>query len=210
MGDRINRRFVVFEGVDGSGKSTQVALAAEALRAQAREVLVTREPGGTRLGEAVRSLLLDVKHTGMAGETEALLYAAARAQCVREVIAPALARGMVVLCDRFTDSTLAYQGYGRGLDLAFLRRINDLATGGLYPALTIVLDLPVNEARRRRRAGQRDRLEREADSFYERVRAGYLALAEETPENYLVLEADAPAAVLAARILERTVKLLDG
>ncbi|MDI6710762.1 MAG: dTMP kinase [Thermoanaerobacterales bacterium] len=209
MGDRINSRFIVFEGVDGAGKSTQVSLAAEALRGRGREVLVTREPGGTRLGEAVRRLLLDVKNAEMTGETEALLYAAARAQCVREVIAPALRRGTVVLCDRFADSTLAYQGYGRGLDLELLRRINDLATGGLYPALTVVLDLPVDEARLRLADGRRDRLEREAADFHERVRAGYLALAAAAPDTYLVLEADLPVPVLAERILERIEALLD-
>lgn len=205
----INRRFIVFEGVDGAGKSTQVSLAAETLRARGRDVLVTREPGGTRLGEAVRRLLLDVKNAEMTGETEALLYAAARAQCVREVIAPALRRGAVVLCDRFADSTLAYQGYGRGLDLEPLRRINDLATGGLYPALTVVLDLPVDKARLRLPDGRRDRLEREAADFHERVRAGYLALATAAPEAYLVLEADLPVSVLAERILERIEALLD-
>jgi len=205
----INRRFIVFEGVDGAGKSTQVALASEALRARGREVLVTREPGGTRLGEAVRRLLLDVKNTGMAAETEALLYAAARAQCVREVIAPALRRGAVVLCDRFADSTLAYQGWGRGLPLEPLRRINDLATGGLYPALTVILDLPVGKARLRLPDGRRDRLESEAADFHERVREGYLALAAAAPEAYLVLDAALPVSVLAERILERIEALLD-
>jgi len=194
--------FIVFEGIDGAGKSTQLGLLSKTLQERSYPVLVTREPGGTRLGEAIRGLLLDPAYTQMAEQAEAFLYAAARAQCVREVIVPALDRGYYVLCDRYADSTLAYQGFGRGLDLEFLRRLNDLATGGVYPDLTVILDLDVDLAEKRM-TGVRDRMELEQKAFYHRVRQGYLELAAQRPQAYQVLDAAAGPAELAAVILAR-------
>ncbi|MGC7846497.1 dTMP kinase [Desulforudis sp. 1088] len=202
MGDNLKGIFIVFEGIDGTGKSTQLGLLGKALQERGCPVLITREPGGTRLGEAIRGLLLDPAYTEMVEQAEAFLYAAARAQCVREVVVPALQKGYYVLCDRYADSTLAYQGFGRGLDLEFLRRVNDLATGGVYPDLTVVLDLDV-ELAARRMIGARDRMELQQKAFYRRVRQGYLELAARCPEAYQVLDAAADPAELAAAILAR-------
>ncbi|MDA8096425.1 MAG: dTMP kinase [Desulforudis sp.] len=195
--------FIVFEGVDGVGKTTQIRLLRDRLSAVGLRVLVTREPGGTRLGEIIRGVLLDPAHSEMASETESLLYVAARAQFVREVVRPALTDGMVVLSDRFADSTLAYQGYGRGLDVGRLREINRLATAGLHPTLTVLLDLPIEAALARTGTKGRDRLERETGDFYQRVRDGYLTLAAVNPERYLVLPAGDPPEDLAAAVWER-------
>ena len=167
--------FVSFEGVDGSGKTTQVKLLAEHLRAEGREVVETREPGGTKVGEEIRELLL---HGGvMAPWTEAALFAAARAQLVQEVIAPALAGGADVLCDRYNDSSLAYQGIARGLGVDRVLDFNLIATGGLLPDRTFLLDVPLEEATRRR-GPESDRLEREGDVFAQRVHEAYRELAD--------------------------------
>ncbi len=184
--------FVTFEGPEGGGKTTQIRLLAGWLRQQGCEVLTTREPGGTRIGDAVRAILLNPDHVEMRAEAEILLFSAARAQLVGEVIRPHLQRGGVVLCDRFADSTLAYQGYGRGLDLAALRMITGFATAGLTPDLTICLDLSVAEGLRRKQGGalaEWNRMEREEREFHERVRAGYLALASAAQERWLVVDA---------------------
>jgi len=178
--------FVTFEGPEGGGKSTQIRLLADWLRAAGRMVMTTREPGGTRIGDAIRGVLLDPGHVEMRPEAEILLFSAARAQLVGEVIRPHLARGGVVLCDRFADSTLAYQGYGRELDLDALRQITGFATGWLTPDLTFCLDLPVVDGLRRKQGGdlaEWNRMEREELAFHERVRAGYLALAAAEPEQ---------------------------
>lgn len=201
--------FIAFEGIDGVGKTTQIGLLQRSLTASGHRVLATREPGGTRIGEQIRGLLLNPAHREMTREAEALLYVAARAQFVGEVVKPALDAGQVVLSDRYTDSTLAYQGYGRGLDLTRLRQMNHLATGGLRPALTILLDLPVEAASARREGQGPDRLEREAREFYERVRRGYLELAAAEPGRYLVLSADADPSALAAAIRERAEVIRD-
>ena len=170
--------FITVEGIEGSGKTTFLAGLTERLRATGQETIVTREPGGTALGDAIRKLFLEPgqKPTPL---TEALLVNAARAQHVAEVIRPALERGAVVLCDRFVDSTMAYQGCGRRLDLAVLRSICDAATGGLTPDLTFLLDLtvPQSRARMKQRQNDLDRVELEDDAFHERVREGFLALA---------------------------------
>ena len=167
--------FVTFEGVDGSGKTTQVGLLAEHLRAEGREVVETREPGGTAVGEVIRELLL---HGGeIAPWAEASLFAAARAQLVQEVIAPALVGGADVLCDRYVDSSLAYQGIARGLGVDRVLEFNLIATGGLMPDRTFLLDLPLDEAMRRRGA-ESDRLEREGDVFAQRVHEAYRELAD--------------------------------
>ena len=170
--------FVTFEGIEGSGKSTLLSGVAARLRANGRDPLVTREPGGTPVGDAIRGLFLN-RSSSVAPLTEALLVNAARAQHVADVIEPALATGRTVLCDRFVDSTLAYQGYGRGLDRVALQAMCDLATAGIVPDLTFLLDVPVAVSRLRTRARGRDadRLEAEDDAFHERVRAGFLELA---------------------------------
>lgn len=184
--------FITFEGPEGSGKTTQIRLLAAWLRAQGREVVTTREPGGTRIGDGIRALLLDPIHAEMRPETEILLFSAARAQLVGQVIRPHLAQGGIVLCDRFADSTLAYQGYGRQLELGTLRQITAFATGHLTPDLTICLDLPVEEGLRRKRGGDQaewNRMEQEQVAFHERVRHGFLALAAAEPARWLVLDA---------------------
>ena len=203
--------FVTFEGPEGSGKTTQIRLLADWLGEQGQAILTTREPGGTRIGEAIRNVLLSPAHTEMCAEAEILLFSAARAQIVRETLQPHLARGGVVLCDRFADSTLAYQGYGRLLDLDTLRQITLFATGGLVPALTICLDLPVVEGLRRKQGGDQaewNRMERERLDIQERVRLGYLALAAAEPQRWFVLDALREIEVIQAEIRERVAALL--
>jgi dTMP kinase len=203
--------FITFEGPEGSGKTTQIRLLADWLGEQGREVLTTREPGGTRIGEAIRNVLLSPAHTEMCAEAEILLFSAARAQIVRETLQPHLVRGGVVLCDRFADSTLAYQGYGRLLELDTLRQITQFATGGLVPALTICLDLPVVEGLRRKQGGDQaewNRMERERLDFQERVRLGYLALAAAEPQRWFVLDALREIEVIQAEIRQRVAALL--
>ncbi|MBV8067564.1 MAG: dTMP kinase [Candidatus Eremiobacteraeota bacterium] len=176
--------FIVIEGIEGSGKSTLIAALAHALRGDGHDVLMTREPGGTPLGDAVREIFLD-RALPIAPMTEALLVNAARAQHVSDVIRPALAVGRLVICDRFTDSTLAYQGYGRGLELEPLRAVCKIAVGDVEPNLTLLLDTPVSVARDRLRTRgvATDRIEREDDAFHERVRRGFLELAESSPRH---------------------------
>jgi dTMP kinase len=171
--------FVVIEGIEGSGKSTLHHGLVERLRVEGRDVVVTREPGGTATGDAIRTIFLDRTLT-IEPLTEALLVSAARAQHVAEVIRPALAANQLVLCDRFTDSTIAYQGYGRGLDLDALRRLCDAAAGGIRPDLVLLIDLTVEVARARmkERSYALDRIESQDDAFHERVRQGYLELAK--------------------------------
>jgi dTMP kinase len=170
--------FVVVEGIEGSGKSTLMHGLAECLRAEGNDVVATREPGGTPVGDAIRDIFLN-RSIAISPLTESLLVSAARAQHVAEVIRPCLAQGRIVLCDRFTDSTLAYQGYGRGVDLESLRALSGIATGGIAPELVLLLDLPVSaaRARMRERTGVTDRIESESDAFHERVRQGFLELA---------------------------------
>jgi dTMP kinase len=196
--------FVTFEGVDGSGKSTQIAVLRQSLENRGIEVVVIREPGGTLIGEKIRSILLDRANDGMTSGTELFLYEAARAQIVHDVILPALLAGKAVICDRFFDSTVAYQGYGRGLDLVSIHLLNDLAAEGLQPDLTYYLDLPVKAAIERMhvREGEQDRIEQEGFAFMERVRTGYLALAAEH-KRIITLDAMAPVMELADHI-ERT------
>ena len=187
--------FVTFEGPDGSGKTTQIKLVAEHLQALGRDVLVTREPGGTSIGDQIRVVLHDVKNVEMACETEFLLYSASRAQLVRQVIKPHLGRGGVVLCDRFADSSMAYQGYGRELDLAAVRLITQFATEELVPDLTVYLDLPVEVGIERKQvahaaqAGEWNRLDQQSVDFHRRVRRGYLHMAQADPDRWLVVDA---------------------
>jgi dTMP kinase len=190
-------RFIALEGLDGSGKTTQARLLAEAVGA-----LLTAEPGATELGTRLRALLLDPASPPVSMRAEALLLAADRAQHVTEVVAPALEAGRWVVSDRFSGSTLAYQGFGRGLDIDELRRLAGWASDGLTPDLTVLVDVPVEEARRRRRPGTADRLERLGDAFQERVRAGYLALAAFDPNGWVVVEGTGDVSEVAGRILE--------
>jgi len=196
--------FITFEGIEGCGKTTQIRLLAERLRQHGREVLVTREPGGCPIADAIRGILLHPDSSALAPRAELLLYSAARAQHVDEVIQPALSRGTLVLCDRFIDATVAYQGGGRGLDPSLIDSLNTLATGGLLPGLTLLLDMPAEEglqrARRRNTATpEEDRFERENLAFHRRVRDAYLELARQH-ERFLVIDATGSVAAVAERI----------
>lgn len=203
--------FITLEGLEGSGKSTHAPRLAEHLRASGLSVLQTREPGGTTIGDQIRRMLLDDRHRNMKPVTEMLLFAASRAQFVREVVEPTLARGITVVSDRYVDASLAYQGFGRGIDREVVRQVNDVATGGLLPELTLLLDIEPSIGLGRVRVAQReegmkqvplaeaswwpipadrgDRLEQEKRAFYERVRAGFLQLARESPQRFVVIDA---------------------
>lgn len=195
--------FISFEGPDGGGKTTQVRLLAQYLAAAGYTVKVTREPGGTPLGDQIRTLLLDPANNEMCARTEALLYAAARAQHVQQLIAPALAQGSVVITDRYADSTVVYQGAARALDKASMETLNAFAVNGLIPNLTILLDADVSLLKRRVSGrGNTDRIEQEAAAFHEAVRQGFLALAAEHPSRIKVVsalgsESEVHAAVIA-------------
>jgi dTMP kinase len=199
--------FVTFEGLDGSGKSTHLERAAAWLRGQGQRCAVTREPGGTRLGVALREMFLSGQWGPLDGGVEALLVFAARRQHLREVIEPALAGGQHVLCDRFTDSTRAYQGYGRGFDLAAIEEMDRLATGGRTPQATLLFDLAPEVARRRsqssadpRRPDGGNRLDTEDLDFYRRVRSGYLELAQREPARFRLIDSSGAAAETADRV----------
>jgi len=200
--------FITFEGPEGGGKSTQIHRLAAALADRGYSVWTTREPGGTRLGELIRPLLLGAQQAPMSAWSEALLFTAARAQHVDEVIRPRVERGELVLCDRYSDSTLAYQGYGRGLDLETLRRLQAQATGGLRPNLTILLNLPVETGLSRIPPLSQDRLDREAQGFHRRVRAGYQQLAAAEPERWREVDASADQSEVATRIFQLVVEAL--
>ncbi|NPV68287.1 MAG: dTMP kinase [Anaerolineae bacterium] len=194
--------FITFEGPEGSGKTTQFQRVVAALQAAGVDVLATREPGGTLIGEQVRDILLNRPEGAvMAPEAEALLFSAARAQHVREVIRPALAAGRTVLCDRFYDSTLAYQGYGHGLDLAALRQITAFATGGLKPDITIYLDCPPEVGLGRKQSqAELNRLDRLALDFHRRVYAGYQTMMQQEPERWVAVDATPGPDEVFARI----------
>jgi dTMP kinase len=183
--------FVTFEGVDCSGKTTQASMLVDALRARSGTIVhFIREPGGTAISERLREILLDRSNLELSELTELFLFSASRAQLVAQFIHPALARGETVVCDRFYDSTTAYQGYGRGLDLEAVRRINTVATAGTDPDLTLLVDIPVAEIEARKRASGSapDRMENAGRAFYERVREGYLAIAREQPGRFVVVD----------------------
>jgi len=197
--------FATFEGPEGCGKTTQVQLLADWLSAQGYDVLATREPGGTRIGDQIRQILLNPEHTEMCLATEILLFCAARAQIVNQMIQPHLELGGVVLCDRFADSTLAYQGYGYGMDLGELHVITRFATGGLRPDVTFYLDLPVEEGLRRKAGGdlvEWNRMERKQLEYHRRVRRGYLELIHLEPDRWVVLDATGDIGTIHRAILE--------
>jgi dTMP kinase len=200
--------FITFEGPEGSGKTTQIDLLYRALCAKGYQVLKTREPGGTAIGDEIRAVLHDVRNTAMLPPTEVLLYSASRAQIVGQLIRPALAQGKIVLCDRYADSTIAYQGYGHGLDLVMLRTITKFATQGLRPDLTFYLDLPVEDGLQRKQqafaAGESElnRMDRKEMDFHQRVREGYLELAADEPDRWIILDASQAIDDVYAQIRE--------
>jgi dTMP kinase len=200
-------RFISFEGGEGCGKSTQISLLKARLDAEGREVVQTREPGGTALGESIRHLLQhDKSGHNMTPEAELLLFAASRAQHVRERIAPAINAGAIVLCDRFMDSTTVYQGVARSIDATQVDSINRFAVGPYHPDLTILIDLPpeIGLARIRKRGnGQLDRMEQETIDFYKAIRQGYLSLAHESPERFVILDGTDPVEDLESEIWEQ-------
>jgi dTMP kinase len=188
--------FITFEGIEGSGKSTQIVMLANYLSAQGRQITLTREPGGTAIGDQVRKILLDPENTALDARAELLLYAAGRAQHLAELIAPDLREGKIVLCDRFSDATLAYQGYGRGIDRTMILSLDRIVTNGLRPHLTVLLDIDaaagLARARvRNKRSGleAEARFENEEFAFHQRVREGYLELAREDPARFRVMDA---------------------
>lgn len=185
--------FITLEGPDGSGKSLQIGELADFLRARGYQVLTTREPGGTSIGDQIREVIMRMDNKSMNPRTEILLFCAARAQIVAEVIRPNLEKGVVVISDRYADSTLAYQGYGHGLDLTSLRQILSFATGGLVPDLTLLLDIDVEQglARRHTGGGEWNRLDDYELAFHKRVRQGYLELAASEPNRWKVINASA-------------------
>jgi dTMP kinase len=199
--------FITLEGIEGCGKTTQVSLLAHALRTQGRQVLVTREPGGCAISDQIRNILLHPGNGELVPRAELLLYAAARAQHVEQIIKPALRAGKIVLCDRYCDATTVYQGHARGIDLALIARLNALATEGCSPALTLLLDMPhdcgLSRARQRNAAvtgPEEGRFEEESLDFHRRVREGYLTLARQEPNRLQVVDALGTREKVAQRI----------
>lgn len=205
--------FITFEGVEGCGKTTQIRLLAEALKLSGKKVVLTREPGGCPIADKIRAILLDAQNSEMTPLAELLLYAAARAQHIDEIIRPALDSGAIVLCDRFTDATLAYQGFGRKLDLGLINRLNETAVNNCRPELTVLIDCPVEtgleRAMARIEAGsaadsshlREERFERESLEFHQRVRNGYLTLAKESAARFILIDGSKNVTETAAAIL---------
>ena len=206
--------FISFEGIEGSGKSTQVVLLADALRDKGHEVVVTREPGGTPRGQVLRQMLLDPTASPLAPRAELLMMLADRSQHVLEIIAPGLSANKIVITDRFADSTTAYQGYGRGFDLALLQQLNTFACDGFMPTLTFLMDLSVNEGlqrahHRRGNITAADHFEAESVAFHERVREGFLVVARAEPQRISVLDATRPKEVVHQEILTVVLGVLE-
>jgi dTMP kinase len=203
--------FITIEGPEGAGKSTQARRLVSALGAAGHSVVLTREPGGTEIGEAIRAILLEHRNHAMLAETEALLHTAARSQHVGEKIRPALANGQIVVCDRFVDSTLAYQGGGRGIAIERLGAIQEIATGGLKPDLKILLDVPVEVglARRFGASGEINRMDTAGEDFHGRVRATFLQLAKEQPADWIVIDASRNEAEVAEGLIRAVASRTD-
>ncbi len=201
--------FITFEGIEGSGKTTQIKRLTERLRQQGYKVLQTREPGGCPIADQIRSILLHPDNAAMVSRAELLLYAAARAQHIEQIVRPALQNGEIVICDRFTDATLAYQGKGRGLDCDLINQLNQLAAGDCRPGLTLLFDLPVATGlgrARQRETQQQDssegRFEREQLDFHQRIRDGYLAMANAEPQRFRIVDAAQPADLVSRQVTE--------
>jgi dTMP kinase len=193
--------FITFEGPEGCGKTTQIPPLADFLREQGFSVITTREPGGTEIGDQVRGILMNLKNTGMHPRTETLLFLAARAQLVEQCIRPELNRGSLVLCDRYADSTLAYQGYGHQNDLGTLRQLLNYATGNLWPDLTLLLVIdPEKGLQRRRSGGEWNRLDAYELAFHQRVSEGYQELARQEPERWVLIDASQPPDIVQKQI----------
>jgi dTMP kinase len=188
--DLVAGKFITFEGSEGSGKSTQAALLIDYLKSRKVSVTLLREPGGVKISENIRKLLLDVNNTGMGDECETLLYMAARAQMVKEVLEPQLKSGKIILCDRFLDSTIAYQGYGNGIDIKTIEKLGLFATRGLEPDLTILFDIS-SEKGLSRAGDKKDRIESRSLEYHKRVRNGYLELSKQYPSRIKVIKVDA-------------------
>lgn len=184
--------FITFEGPDGSGKTTQLNKLIPVLGAKGLDIVRTREPGGTEIGDQIRSVIMNMKNKSMHPRAEILLFCASRAQLVEELIRPSLSAGKIILCDRYADSTMAYQGYGHGLDRTALKQLLDFATGGLKPDLTLLLDISAEAGLRRRISNHEEwnRMDDYALQFHERVRSGYLCMAAAEPERFVVINAD--------------------
>ena len=189
--------FITFEGIEGSGKTTQIKHVADFLRKKGHDCVLTREPGGTPIGEKIRAILLDPASKGMSPLTELLLYTADRVQHTKELLRPSLAAGRTVLCDRYFDATLVYQGYARGLDIELIEQLHKLLLAGLRPDITFLLDLPPETGLSRawaqinngNRTGRESRFEKETLSFHEKVRSGYLTIARKEPERFRIIDA---------------------
>ena len=200
-------KLITFEGFEGSGKSTQARLLYRYLKGREKSALHIREPGGIKISEEIRRILLDVKNVRMTDSCETLLYMAARAQLVDEVIAPALKKGTIVICDRFLDSTVVYQGYGHGVDIGFIKRMGKFVTQGVKPDLTFVFDIEVKKGLSR--TGKiRDRIEKRPMGYHHRVRRGYLAIARQEPKRIKLIKADGSRAQIQSLIREHVNRLL--
>ncbi len=193
--------FITFEGTEGSGKSTNIRFVASYFRRKGKSVLLVREPGSTKVGEGIRTVLLDPRNKGMAKETELLLYLAARAELVRERITPALKSGKVVISDRFEDSTVAYQGFGEGISLNVIERLSQFVRGNLKPNLTFVLDIDPRKGLKR--GGRYDRVEKKSDSFHLRVRKGFLVLARKEKKRVVIISAQQPLQQVQSQIFKK-------
>ncbi|MDD5288499.1 MAG: dTMP kinase [Dehalococcoidales bacterium] len=200
--------FITFEGGEGSGKSVQTRALYRKLCRLGIPAILIHEPGSTALGEKLTRLLKWARSTNISPLTELILFNASRAQLAAEIIKPALSTGKVVICDRFADSTIVYQGYGRGLDIGVIKNMNAVATNGLNPNLTVLLDIPVSEGFARKRGQERDRFEQEDRAFHKKVRAGYLRLAGEEPERWLIVDASQPKEKIKQIIWEKVSHLL--
>ena len=204
--------FITLEGPEGSGKTSQLPALADYFRGAGYEVIVSREPGGTPVGDQIREILMNLQNNAILPRTEILLFLAARAQHVDEVIKPALAEGKLVICDRFGDSTLAYQGYGHQVDLDVLRNLLDFSTDGLKPDLTLLIDIPVKTGleRKRKNHSEWNRLDAYEEAFHNRVRQGYFDLAKEDPQRWVIVNAAQPIAQVQSKMREVILSRLEG